>query len=210
MNELTLRKYVRSILTEKRFSDFGAQKGEWVDVPEEDLAVHTPEKGIDDEIFDLVSVAYSGLEGGNLKIRSPENLPAGYTFWDTVDIDDTEEPDAVVFGKMRGPNLKIGGIGHDGGRGKRVAITRLIELLKQPGTFAETSGRIAEIIISAGVPVITDPATVRDIVRKPIEWVGPHPGGVQLGPRTDGWYLRSYSSPDGSSSSHMKIIVGTI
>ncbi len=209
MNKRKLRKYIRSVLLEKRFADFGTSKGEWIDVPEEELGVHTPEIDIDDEIFDLVSTAYSDI-GGNLKISSPENLPAGYTFWDVTDVDETDEPDAVVFGKMRGPNLKIGGIGHDGGRGKRVAITRLIELLKQPGTFAETSGRIAEIIIGAGVPVVTDPIVVKDIVRKPIEWVGAHPGGVRLGPGTDGWYLRSYASPDGSSSSHMKIIVGTV
>ena len=208
MSERNLRKYVRAFLLEKRFSDFGTAKGEWLDVPEEELAVHTPEIDIDDEVFELVSTAYSGI-GGNLKIQGPEHLPAGYTFWDMTDVDDSDDPDAVVFGKMRGPNLKIGGIGHDGGKGKRVAITRLIELLKQPGTFAEISGRMADILIGAGVPVITDPAVVKDIVRKPIEWVGGNPKN-DYGPGTDGWYMRSYATPDGGSSSHMKIIVGTI
>ena len=68
---------------------------------------------------------------------------------------------------------------------------------------------LTEILISSGVPVITDPIKVKDIVRKQIEWLGPHPK-VDLGPGTDGWYLRSYGSPDGTTSSHMKIIVGTV
>ena len=208
MNTSVLRKVIRQIILEKRFSDFGTAKGQWLDVPEEELAIHEPEIGIDDEIYDLVNTAYSSI-GGNLKISSPNDLPAGYTFFDVTDVDDSDDPDAVVFGKMRGPNLKIGGIGHDGGKGKRVAITRLIELLKQPRTFAEVSGRMAEILISSGVPVITDPIKVKDIVRKQIEWLGPHPK-VDLGPGTDGWYLRSYGSPDGTTSSHMKIIVGTV
>lgn len=208
MNERKLRKYIKAILLEKRFADFGTSKGEWIDIPEEELAVHTPEIDIDDEIFDLVSTAYSGI-GGNLKIQSPENLPGGYTFWDVTDVDDADDPDAVVFGKMRGSNLKIGGIGHDGGRGKRIAITRLIELLRQPGTFAEVSGRMADILIGSGVPVITDPSVVKDIVRKPIEWIGGNPNRNDA-EETNGWYMRNYATPDGGSSSHMKIIVGTI
>lgn len=29
----TLRKYIRSILIEKKFADLGAKKGEWLEVP---------------------------------------------------------------------------------------------------------------------------------------------------------------------------------
>ena len=45
-----IRRYVRELLIEKTFSDLGVKKGQWVDVPEQDLAVHTPDIDIDDDI----------------------------------------------------------------------------------------------------------------------------------------------------------------
>ena len=199
-----IRRYVRELLIEKTFSDLGTKKGQWIDVPEEDISVHTPEVGLDDEIFDLINTAYSDI-GGNMKVKTATDLSAGYTFFDVVDVDDDPQPDSVVFGKTRGGNLKIGGLGHDGGAGKRVSITRLIELVKQPGTFAEVSGKPAEIALSAGVPVITDPDKAKELVQRDIVWVGAHPS-KDYGTGSEGWYSRSY----GTGEEHLKIIVGNV
>ena len=200
-----LREYIREIISEKKFADLNPTSGQWMDVPEEEIAVHTPEIDVDDEIFDLIQTAYAGLEGGNLKVKSAEMLPGDYTFFDVVDVDDDPEPDAVVFGKMRGSNLKIGGMGHDGGAGKRISISRLLELVQQPGTFAEVSGKPAEIAMSAGVPVVTDEEKARALIQRDMEWVGKHPT-KDYGPGKDGWYSRSY----GAGEEHLKIIVGNV
>jgi len=196
-----LREYIRRLLAEKTFADFGVPKGQWVDVSPEDLAMRSQETGLDDEVFDLVTTAYASLPGGNVKIQSAQDIPGKYTFFDAVDIDADPEPDAVVFGKTRGGALKVGGLGHDGGAGKRVSVSRFIELLKRPGTFAEVSGRIAQIAMAAGVTIIEDEAKVRGLVQRDLEWVGERSGSEGRG-----WYKRQY----GDGATHLKTLVGTV
>ena len=134
-------------------------------------------------------------------MKSPDDVPGGYTFFDVVDVDDDPQPDAVVFGKVRGNALKIGGMGHDGAKGKRVSIARLIELLKQPGFFAEVSGVPALIALNAGVPVVEDEQKVRDLIKRDLEWVGEVEGKDGRG-----WYKRQY----GPGVYHLKIVVGSV
>jgi|TARA_R110000824_G_scaffold73472_2_gene187113 hypothetical protein len=196
-----LRKYIREMLTEKNFADLEVPKNKWVDVPEEEVSVHTPDIDLDDEIFDLIQTAYAGLEGGNIKIKSADSLPGEYTFFDSADIDDDPQPDAVVFGKMRGDALKIGGVGHDGKKGKRVSVLRLLDLLKKPGIFAELSGRPAQIAFAAGIHVVEDEQKVRSLVQRDIEWIGEIEGK-----EGKGWYKRQY----GPGVAHVKIIVGNV
>ena len=192
---------MKELLAEKTFADLGVAKNQWEDVPEEEIALHTPEIDLDDEIFDLVKTSYASLPGGNLKIKSPADLPGDYTYFDVIDVDDDPAPDAVVFGKMRGGSLKIGGMGHDGGAGKRISIQHLIDVVQQPGTFAEVSGRPAEIALAAGVPVVEDEQRVRDLIQRDLEWVGEYPGK-----EGKGWYKRQY----GEGAAHLKIIVGNV
>ncbi len=196
-----LREFVREILTEKTFADLGSAKNQWTDVPEEEIAIHTPDVDLDDEVFDLVQTAYAGLEGGNIKIKSAEDLPGEYTYFDVIDVDDDPAPDAVVFGKMRGAALKIGGMGHDGAAGKRISVTRMIDLVKQPGTFAEVSGRPADIALAEGVPIVEDEEKARSLIQRDLEWVGEYPGK-----EGKGWYKRQY----GPGASHLKMIVGNV
>ena len=201
----TIREYIREVMLEIRFADITSGKNQWLDIPAEKLAQRDPNVDLSDEIFDLVKIAYADLPGGNLKVKSADDLPGGYTFFDAIDVDDDPEPDAVVFGKSRGGNLKIGGIGHDGQAGKRISVSRMLELVKQPGVFAEVSGRMADIAIAAGVPVVTDPSVAKNLVKRDMTWVGKHPS-KNYGPGTDGWYSRGY----GGGASHLKIIVGNV
>jgi hypothetical protein len=196
-----LREYIRELLQEKKFSDLRVPKGVWEKIPPQYISSEPDEEGLDHEIFDLISTAYSSLPGGNIKVKSPDDVPGEYTFFDVVDVDDDPQPDAVVFGKVRGNALKIGGMGHDGAKGKRVSITRLIELLKQPGFFAEVSGVPAKIALSAGVPVVEDEQKVRDLIKRDLEWVGEAEGKDGRG-----WYKRQY----GPGVHHLKIVVGSV
>ena len=200
-----LREYIRSFLTEKKFADFEPKKGEWVDVPEEELAKHRPEVDVDDEVFDLINLAYKPI-GGHIKLPTADALPAKYDFFDTVDVDDDPEPDGVVFGKHVGNNLKIAGIGHDGGKGKDAIKKRKNQILKQPGTYSEVSGAPAHLALKGGAKAITDEEKVRKILKKDIEWVGKHPDR-DFGPNTDGWYYRKIGN---SPKKHLKIMVGNV
>jgi len=203
-----LRRLIRDVLLEKKFSDITPGKSIYLDVPEEEIAFHDASTiDLDDEIFDLVTTAYASLPGGNIKVKSPNDLPGSYTVFRAVDVDEDPDPDAVVFGKMRGPNLKIGGMGHDGGKGIRASITELLNMLRQPGTFAELSGKPAEIAIKAGIPAIIDPDVVQAVVRRDIDWVGAHPTG-QYPAGYEGWYSRGYSGESGSP--HLKMIFGNV
>ena len=205
--EARLRRVIRGVLLEKKFSDITPGKKIFLDVPEEEIAYHDASTiDLDDEIFDLVSTAYASLPGGNLKVKGPNDLPGSYTIFQTVDVDEDPDPDGVVFGKMRGPNLKIGGMGHDGEKGIGATITKLLDMLLEPGTFAELSGRPAEIAIKAGIPAITDPDVVQAVVQRNIDWVGTHP--TQRYPDGyNGWYSRSYS---GADDPHLKMIFGNV
>ena len=199
-----LREYIQVILQEKKFADFSQEKGEWIDVPSDEIAKHRPETDVDDELFDLIDTAYKPI-GGHIKIQSAHDLPNKYRYFNTTDVDADPAPDAVVFGQKKGMNLKLGGMGHDGGKGKSESIRKMWELLKQPGTYAEVSGVPAVLAIRAGVPVITDEARVRALLKKDIMWVGKHPT-KDHGPNTDGWYSRSIGGKD----VHLKIMVGNV
>jgi tRNA nucleotidyltransferase/poly(A) polymerase len=194
-----------NILLEKTFADMGVPKNKWEDVPAEELAVHRKEVDIDDEVLDLISTAYAPI-GGNLKIKKPEDLPGGYEFFDTVDVDEDPQPDGVIFGKYKDGRLKIGGRGHDGADGKNPTSQHMFDLLKRKGTFVETSGAPAWLAFKAGVNAVTDEAKVRAILKKPIEWLGPHPNR-NFGPDSDGWYYRKIGK---SGAKHLKIMMGNV
>ena len=214
-----VRRYVRAILLEKKWADFKAPKGKVVSLtPSDFTADESPqdeealERDLDDEIFDLIQNAYSDVElepgvFGNAKVRSPTDLPAGYTIMQAADIDEDPEPDYFRGGKMRGGRYKLGIVGHDG---SRAAIDKYLEeTAKQlkSGAIAEMSGAIAHIMITRhGVPAVTSKEAVESMLGKTVEWIGKHPSeksANRYGPRYEGWYNRNIGG-----SSHMKILLG--
>jgi len=205
MTENTLRKYIKLILLEKKFSDFKQKKDQWFDVSEDELAKHRPDRDIDDEIFDLIDLAYKPI-GGHINLQNADALPEDYDFFDTVDVDDDPDPDAVIFGQFKGDKLKLGGIGHDGAEGKQAVLKKKNQLMMQPGTFSEVSGAPAHLAIKAGIPVVTDEDKVRALIKKPLEWVGKHPD-YDTGPGTDGWYYRIIG---GTGKKFLKLMVGNV
>ena len=206
MKESILRQFIHQILVEKRFADLNAQKGEYVDLTPADFNHDRSDpQGLDKEIFDLVQTAYAGI-GGNLKVRSPTDLPGGYTYNVAADIDDDPEPDIYRGGKLRGGRLKLGISGHDGsGAAKSEYMQRTAEQL-MGGAFAEMSKAIAHIMITRhSVPAITNQEEAEAYLGKPVVWKGAHPNpklAARYGPDYEGWYER-----DIGGKSEVKIIL---
>ena len=223
MREKELRRKIRrqirstlleSKLQEKKWADFKAPKGKVIDLSPSDFeqGSDSDERDLDDEIFDLIQTAYAEVElepgtYGNAKVRSPKDLPAGYTVMQAADIDDDPEPDYFRGGKMRNGRYKLGIVGHDG---SQAAIQKYLEQSAEKlksGAIAEMSGAIAHIMITRyGVPAVTSKEEVETMLGKPVEWIGRHPEekrAERYGTSHEGWYNR-----DIGGSSHMKILLG--
>ena len=214
-----LREYIREMLQEKKWADFNAPKGAVIDLSPSDFAAEeTSEddelqvRDLDDEIFDLTQTAYADVElepgvFGNAKVRSPSDLPAGYTIMQAADIDKDPEPDYFRGGKMRNGRYKLGIVGHDG---SRAAIDKYLEetaIQLRGGAIGEMSGAIAHIMITRhGVPAVTSKEAVEAMLGKPVEWVGRHPNdksAARYGSAYEGWYNRNIGG-----KYHMKILLG--
>ena len=218
-----LRLYVRTLLSEKRWSDFKAPKGQVIDIQPEDFdedeCLEEPcppeDRDLDDEIFDLIQTAYADVslgDGrfGNIKVQSPSDLPAGYTIMKAVDIDEDPEPDVFRGGKMRAGRYKMGISGHDG---SGAAVQRYLEMTADAlldGAIAEMSGKIATVMITRyGIPAVTDHDQVESMLGKSVDWVGRHPvekWAQKYGPDYEGFYSRGISGA--ASGEHMKILLG--
>tara|TARA_R110000824_G_scaffold92217_9_gene223932 strand:+ start:12679 stop:13311 length:633 start_codon:yes stop_codon:yes gene_type:complete len=192
----------RQYLNEKRWEDYDAPKGEWIDVPLEDIKQGAIERGgevnIADELYDLIDNAYSKI-GGHLNLPNVKALPDKYTDWVAVDLDDDPEPDATRFSK--GP--KMSGSGHDGTRKAIDAyLAETAKLLRTEGFYGEMSKGIAHIMIKYhNVPFVPSQEDVEKVLEKPVKWLGPHPEGKYTS--YDGWYIREIGGHD-----EMKIMVG--
>ena len=192
----------RNFLNEKKWSDYDAPKGQWFEVPVEDIRQAAMDRGgeinIADEIHQLVDTAYKNI-GGHLKLKSVGDLPGKYTDWLVIDIDNDPEPDATKFSKGK----KMSGAGHDGTRAAINAYLRkTAEMLYETGFYGELSKGIAHIMIKYhNVPFVTNQADVEKVLGSPVQWLGPHPEGKY--PGYDGWYTRDIGGSD-----QMKIMLG--
>jgi hypothetical protein len=128
---------LRQILKEA-FGDY-YRKNKWVQLPFKMVVDNA------DSLFDLVQMAYAD-KGGNLKIRSRKDIvdTSEINYWIAIDIDDDPDPDAALGGKTTRVGHKITVIGQDGGPGtKRVAITKMIQLMNKRGFYAEVDTDLA-------------------------------------------------------------------
>jgi len=158
-------------------------KGKWHVVSRDELARH-PE--ILSEVLGLVQTAYAPI-GGHLKITSEDELAAEIDGYDLIDLDDDPYADAAILSKYRSGTKHVA-IGHDGEKASKIAsIVHNYNLLREPGNYSEVSGRFAKIMLASGVPIVTDEQIVRDVLGKPIQWIGNING-------QDGWYQRKIGS----------------
>ena len=135
-------------------------KQKWVRLRGKDLDDHS------DRIFSLINKSYISL-GGHPTYSSPKSVTTGgdVKFWQVIDVDGDDEPDAVIAGKIRKKNVKIGLIATDGsGPAKSAVVKQQHSALGKYGYFAELSGRPAEIMLSMGSPVVKDRGLIEDLL----------------------------------------------
>jgi len=164
----------------------------------EDWDKLTPEEAFNDadDIIDLISTAYSYLPGGhsNYKDVSDVSKESGRgAEYEVTDLDADGDIDAVSVSKKKPSGEKFVATGHDGSSpAKRAVITHKIKKLKSPGYYVEVSGKIKDILLKAGVPQVTDEATIEKVL-----------AGKDVTMNDDGSYVRSIGGTD-----HTKILLG--
>jgi len=172
----------------KILGELNLPKGTWQPVPSSEL------RDYEDEIFKLISTAYSPI-GGHPNYKAPNNVTGaeGDAEYEVIDLDDDPEVDAVSVSKTKPAGKKFVATGHDGSReAKSKVVNHKAELLKRPGHYIEVSGKIKDILLAKGVSPITDEDTVRKILQgKEIEWLG------------DGEYKRTIGG-----QAHTKMLMG--
>ena len=83
-----------------------------------------------------------------------------------IDLDDDPEFDALKISKEKAAGTKSAGMGHDGSKpAKSAAVNITAIMLKKPGYYIEVSGVLKDILVSKGVPVITDEETIRKVLK---------------------------------------------
>jgi len=162
---------------------------------------HTKHPELAEEFYSLISTAYSEI-GGHVKIKAPEDIfkDPKWNFWAGVDIHGTQDFDIVIFGQKTRYGIKYSGVGHDGTTdAKKFYLASRGEDLKKLGYFAETSGKLAEILqLKYKVPAVNTEEEVEKVLGKPVKWVGKREDTTG-----DGWYIRNIGGKE-----HHKILLG--
>jgi hypothetical protein len=137
-------------------------KDQWVDLNKKETEEYSG------DIFDLINTAYASI-GGNLNYSSANDVTGtqGDSDYEVIDIDDDPEIDAVIVSKKKEAGNKITAMGHDNSpAAKSKSINKQIDLLKSPGNYVEVSGKIKDILLAKGVPVVTDKAAIEKVMGK--------------------------------------------
>jgi hypothetical protein len=148
-----------------------------------------------DEIFNLIQNAYTYI-GGHANYKSANDVTGaeGDAEYEVIDLDRDDEIDAVSISKKHTAGIKFAGTGHDGSKPAKSAVIKYkADLLKKSGYYVEVSGKIKDILVSKGAPIVTDPEIIKKVL------VGKEIKNIN----TDGSYVRSIAGHD-----HEKIMLG--
>lgn len=128
---------LRLLISESFGDDYS--KNKWVTLPSNAVKKYAK------ELSDLVVQAYAA-KGGNFEIQSADDLlNSDITYWIANDIDQDPDPDVTVAGKPTNHGIKMTIMGQDGsGIAKRSAITKMVELMKKRGFYAEVDVDLAQ------------------------------------------------------------------
>ena len=180
-----LHKWFRdSYLNEER----GFEKGSW------EYLTNKEKSEFADEIFTLIDNAYAPI-GGNPNYQSPSNVDGseGDANYLVIDFDEDPEFDAVVIDKGKSSGTKAAALGHDNsGPAKSLSVNFLAIMLKRPGHYIEVSGKLKDILLSKGVPLVTDEETIRTALK-----------GKEIEMNDDGTYQRMLGG-----EKHTKTLMG--
>ncbi|NNE32490.1 MAG: hypothetical protein HKN40_08985 [Winogradskyella sp.] len=168
-----LRKYLAK---GKLYEEEGFNKGSWEYLTDKEKSEFA------DEIFSLINNAYAPI-GGNPNYQSPSNVDGseGDANYLVIDFDEDPEFDAVVVDKSKPSGVKAAALGHDNsGPAKSLAVNFLSIMLNRPGHYIEVSGKLKDILLSKGVPLVTDEETIRIALK-----------GKEIEMNNDGTYNRN-------------------
>jgi len=162
------------------------KKDKWIELPS--AAV----KKYSNELADLIVQAYA-TKGGNFEIQSGNDIiNSDLKYWIATDVDPDPNADAVVGGKPTNYGIKMTIMGQDGGSlGKRAVVTKMIELLKKRGFYAELDPELAQ-------KFSMQPIKDQEVVRKVL-------AGKQVEFNADGSYQRPISA---AGKVKTKVLIG--
>ena len=166
----------------------GFEKNSW------EYLTDKEKKEYSQEIFDLINNAYSDI-GGNPNYQSPANVAGseGDANYLVIDLDDDPEFDAVIVDKSKQSGTKAAAMGHDGsGPAKSASVNFTAIMLKNPGHYIEVSGKLKDILLAKGVPVVTDKETIEKVMK-----------GKSIEMNDDGTYSREIGG-----EKHTKTLMG--
>ena len=147
---------LKSLLPEAFADEF--KKDSWVEMPHDKVLDYA------DEIAKLVANAYAA-KGGNFEIKTGADLKGSdLTYWVATDFDEDPDMDVIVGGKKTQAGTKMTVMGQDGsGASKRMAVAKMLELMKMRGFYAEMDIDLAK---KFGLPIIKDEAKIRKVLNK--------------------------------------------
>ena len=150
---------LKSLIPEAYTDEFG--KNKWINLPRKALEDYA------DTIADLVINAYAG-KGGNYELQSGNDVrTSDLNYWISNDVDTDVDMDVTLAGKATPAGTKITAIGQDGGAdAKRAAVTKIIELMKTRGFYAEID---KEMATKYGLPYVKDEAEIRKVINKDLK-----------------------------------------
>jgi hypothetical protein len=163
-------------------------KGKWVDLDDVEQSEYA------ENIFDLIKTAYASI-GGHSNYTSPTDVVGseGDADYEVINLDDDPDIEAVSVSKSKQSGNKFVATGHDGSKiAKSAVINHKADELKKPGHFIEVSGRIKDILLGKGVPMVTDEVTIERALK-----------GKDIKMNKDGSYRRKIAG-----KWHEKILLG--
>ena len=146
------------------------KKNEWATLSIQQVRDNTD---VRHDIFNIISAAYAPL-GGHPDFPNADSVPADNNITNVIDTDPQDDVDAAVLSKTTPFGKKITTIASDGGaEAKREVLKKAVDILNTPGSYVEASGKIFDILVARGAPVVKDEATVRHVLQgKKIQWQG--------------------------------------
>jgi len=162
--------------------------GKWVNLSDKEKEEYAS------DIFNLINTAYAPI-GGNVNYKSAADVLGAEADadYEVINIDDDPEPDALSAYKKQPAGNKLAAIGHDGSpEAKSKVINHYADLLKKKGYYLEVSGKLKDILLSKGAPIVTDTELIKKVLK-----------GKTIELNDDGTYQRSIGG-----EKHTKTLLG--
>jgi hypothetical protein len=146
----------------KLYEDY--KKNQW------ELLLSNPNKLQEGEkLVDLVTNAYQNTTMGSFVNTVKDVVKSN---WAVIDCDDVPGIDACIFFRNPRENenwigKKLQGIGHDGEKKSKIyVIEKMVNMLKEPGTWIEASDKLEEVLLAKGSNKVTDIEVLKKLFPK--------------------------------------------